>query len=189
MSPVRTLPSIDQQLERAVIRKDSLTMPERSEEKAREETQKYSKESQEPLKQNGGSKSKPGITFAAQDKLPKLPIPDLEQTCKRYLASLDPLQDAREHRDSERAVDEFLRTDGPGLQEKLKEYATGKSSYIEQFCKSDYPSNHDSCANSAQGTTHTSTTTILSCSTSTHSFSWKTIQLQPATTKSHEPPP
>ena len=47
------------------------------------------------------------------------------------------MQDAREHRDSESAVDEFLRTDGPGLQDKLKEYATGKSSYIEQFCKLD----------------------------------------------------
>lgn len=136
MSPVRTLPSIDQQLELAASRKDSLTMADRSEEKAKEATQKFSKEKQEPLKENGESKAKPGITFAAQDKLPKLPIPDLEATCKRYLAALDPLQDAREHRDSERAVDEFLRTDGPGLQEKLKEYATGKSSYIEQFCES-----------------------------------------------------
>jgi carnitine O-acetyltransferase len=135
MSPVRTLPSIDQQLKQAAGRKDSVTMPERSGEKAKEETQKYTKDKQEPLKENGEAKSKPGITFAAQDKLPKLPIPDLEQTCKRYLASLDPLQDAREHRDSERAVEEFLRTDGPGLQEKLKEYATGQSSYIEQFCK------------------------------------------------------
>jgi carnitine O-acetyltransferase len=135
MSPVRTLPSIDQQLKQAAGRKDSVTMPERSGEKAKEETQKFTKDKQEPLKENGEAKSKPGITFAAQDKLPKLPIPDLEQTCKRYLASLDPLQDAREHRDSERAVEEFLRTDGPGLQEKLKEYATGQSSYIEQFCK------------------------------------------------------
>ena len=135
MSPVRTLPSIDQQLERAASRKDSLTMSERSGENAKAETQKYSNAKQEPIKENGEATSKPGITFAAQDKLPKLPIPDLESTCKKYLASLDPLQDAREHRDSERAVEEFLRTDGPGLQEKLKEYATGKSSYIEQFCK------------------------------------------------------
>ena len=111
-------------------------MPERSEAHAKEATQEFSKEKQNPLAENGDSKKAgPGITFAAQDKLPKLPIPDLESTCKKYLASLDPLQDAREHRDSERAVDDFLRTDGPGLQDKLKEYATGKSSYIEQFCK------------------------------------------------------
>lgn len=111
-------------------------MSERSEAQAKEATQNFSKEKQNPLANNGEAKSKPGITFAAQEKLPKLPIPDLESTCKKYLASLDPLQDAREHRESERAVDEFLRTDGPGLQEKLKEYATGKSSYIEQFCTS-----------------------------------------------------
>ena len=111
-------------------------MPERSEENAKEATQDFAKDKQEPLATNGEkNKSKPGITFAAQDKLPKLPIPELDTTCKRYLASLDPLQDAREHRDSERAVEEFLRTDGPGLQDKLKQYATGQSSYIEQFCK------------------------------------------------------
>ena len=109
-------------------------MSERSEANAKEATQSYTKDQQNPIAHNDGQ-AKPGITFAAQDKLPKLPIPELESTCKKYLVSLDPLQTAREHHDSERAVDEFLRTDGPGLQEKLKSYATGKSSYIEQFCK------------------------------------------------------
>ena len=136
MSPVRTLPSIDQQLEQAASRKDSITMPERSEANARDATEKFTKDQKSPLASNGNSTSKPGITFAAQDKLPKLPIPDLEDTCKRYLASLDPLQNAREHHESERAIDEFLKTDGPGLQERLKEYSEGKTSYIEQFCRS-----------------------------------------------------
>lgn len=137
MSPVRTLPSIDQQLAIDAARRDSLTMSgERSEANAKQAHQSFSQEEQNPLgKQNSAQKSKPGITFAAQDKLPKLPIPDLEPTLKKYLLSLDPLQTAREHADSERACDEFLRTDGPGLQDKLKQYATGKSSYIEQFCK------------------------------------------------------
>ena len=134
MSPVRTLPSIDQQLERAAARKDSATMGERSEEHAKDTTESFSKDKQAPLAANGDSHSKPGITFAHQADLPKLPIPDLDATCKKYLTSLDPLQTAREHHDSERAVDEFLRTDGPGLQEKLRTYATGQSSYIEQFC-------------------------------------------------------
>ena len=136
MSPVRAIPSIEQTLERASIRKDSVTMPERSEANAKEATQSYSKDKQNPLAHNGSKESKPGITFAAQDQLPKLPIPDLDQTCKRYLASLEPLQTPREHQESERAVDEFLRTDGPDLQDRLKKYSTGKSSYIEQFCKS-----------------------------------------------------
>ena len=135
MSPVRTFPSIDQRLKQAKGRKDSVTMGERSEANAKEATEHYTKDEHEPLAHNGESHTKPGITFAHQDSLPKLPIPDLDATCKKYLISLDPLQTAREHHDSERAVDEFLRTDGPGLQEKLREYATGKSSYIEQFCK------------------------------------------------------
>jgi len=109
-------------------------MPERSEANAKETTQAFSKEKLNPIA-TLNPQSKPGVTFAAQEKLPKLPIPDLEATCKRYLESLDPLQNAREHHDSERAVEEFLRTDGPELQDKLKKYATGKSSYIEQFCE------------------------------------------------------
>lgn len=102
---------------------------------AKEATQSYEKDQQSPLAFHGDTKSKPGITFAAQEKLPKLPIPELDSTCKKYLTSLNPLQTAREHHDSERAVEEFLRTDGPGLQDKLKQYSAGKSSYIEQFCK------------------------------------------------------
>lgn len=137
MSPVRTLPSIDQQLATDSARRDSLTMSEqRSEANAKEAHQNFSKEEQNPLANHKATDSKPGITFAAQDKLPKLPIPDLEPTLKKYLLALDPLQTAREHSDSERACDEFLRTDGPGLNDKLKQYATGKSSYIEQFCMS-----------------------------------------------------
>lgn len=81
------------------------------------------------------AKPNPGITFAAEDKLPKLPIPDLESSCNKYLQALKPLQTAREHADTKVAVDEFLKTDGPELQERLKKYATGKTSYIEQFCK------------------------------------------------------
>ena len=137
MSPVRTLPSIDQQLHADSSRKDSVTMAERSEANAKETTQHFSKDQQNPIAHNGDkSQPKPGITFAHQDKLPKLPIPELDSTCKKYLISLDPLQTAREHHDSERAVEEFLRTDGPGLQERLKQYSQGQSSYIEQFCKS-----------------------------------------------------
>jgi carnitine O-acetyltransferase len=111
-------------------------MAERSMANAKEATQNFSKEEQSPLAANSNSTSKPGITFAAQDKLPKLPIPDLEDTCKRYLASLEPLQSAREYAESKRAVDSFLHNEGPDLQEKLKAYSAGKSSYIEQFCRS-----------------------------------------------------
>lgn len=76
-----------------------------------------------------------GLTFANQDSLPKLPIPELEDTCRRHLESLAALQTAREHKDTKAAVDEFLGADGPALQEKLKTYASSKTSFIEQFCK------------------------------------------------------
>lgn len=81
------------------------------------------------------SNPKAGITFASQDKLPKLPIPELEDTCRRYLEALKALQSAREHDETAAAVQEFLKKDGPVLQEKLKRYAVGKPSYIEQFCE------------------------------------------------------
>lgn len=82
-----------------------------------------------------GKSSYPGVTFAHQEKLAKLPIPDLESSCNRYLQALKPLQSAREHSDTRHAVHEFLIKEGPELQEKLKKYAEGRTSYIEQFCK------------------------------------------------------
>lgn len=76
-----------------------------------------------------------GLTFANQDSLPKLPIPDLEDTCRKHLEALSALQTIREHQETKAAVRDFLKTDGPILQEKLKAYASSKTSYIEQFCK------------------------------------------------------
>jgi carnitine O-acetyltransferase len=105
----------------------------RSLDKARDTTKEFSKDQREPVSSNG-PKNKPGITFAAQDKLPKLPIPELDHTMKKYLDALEPLQTSREHAETKQAVEEFQKTDGPELQERLKKYATGKTSYIEQFC-------------------------------------------------------
>ena len=75
------------------------------------------------------------ITFANQEKLPKLPIPDLESTTEKYLSALKPLQSPREHQDTIRVVKGFLQKDGPELNERLKKYASDKTSYIEQFCE------------------------------------------------------
>jgi carnitine O-acetyltransferase len=102
---------------------------------AKESTDTFSQEAKAPLAAHRNPESKPGITFAAQDRLPKLPIPDLDETCRKYLEALKPLQSPREHQDTIAAVNEFKRRDGPDLQERLKKYATGKSSYIEQFCR------------------------------------------------------
>ena len=107
----------------------------RSEGAAKNSAQSYSQEAREPLASHKNPASKPGITFAAQEKLPKLPIPELENTCRKYVEALKPLQSAREHQDTVAAVNEFKRREGPELHERLKKYATGKSSYIEQFCE------------------------------------------------------
>ncbi|KAG5925529.1 hypothetical protein E4U42_004204 [Claviceps africana] len=91
-----------------------------------------------PLDNSDEAQRHGGITFAGQEKLPKLPIPDLASTCDKYLEALGPLQSPREHAETEHAVRDFLSTDGPDLQEKLKRYARGKTSYIEQFWYDSY---------------------------------------------------
>jgi len=95
----------------------------------------YSPAEREPLSSQKPH-HKPGITYASQDKLPKLPIPELESTCEKYKNSLKPLQNNREQAETAAAVADFLKGDGPELQSRLKKYATGKTSYIEQFCTS-----------------------------------------------------
>jgi carnitine O-acetyltransferase len=107
----------------------------RSEASAKESTQSFSSEAKEPLAHSTNPNSRPGITFAAQDKLPKLPIPDLEASCQKYLAALKPLQSAKEHNDTLISVNDFLKGDGTVLQEKLKKYASNRANYIEQFCE------------------------------------------------------
>jgi carnitine O-acetyltransferase len=74
----------------------------------------------------------PGKTFAFQEKLPHLPIPPLEDTCKRYLRALEALQDEYEHEDTKRAVEEFLEHDGPRIQQKLLEWAKTKDRYADE---------------------------------------------------------
>ena len=119
----------------------------------------FSPEQKEPLAHHG-VKEKPGITFAAQDKLPKLPIPELESTLKKYQEVLGPLQTQRERQDTAAAVEDFLKGDGGELQIRLKKYATGKTSYIEQFCASlppvdDTVDPERGTNTMAQGTIHT----------------------------------
>jgi len=132
--------SLNESLATGVIRMSGAdsTAPTRSEASAKQSQQSFPSEVQNPLGASGDNDSKPGITFASQDKLPPLPIPELEASCKRYLAALKPLQSPKEHHDTVTAVHDFLKEDGVSLQEKLKKYASGKANYIEQFCKSAY---------------------------------------------------
>ncbi|KAK7692110.1 hypothetical protein QCA50_003729 [Cerrena zonata] len=82
-------------------------------------------------------------TFARQDELPKLPIPPLEDTCKKYLRALEGLQDPETHEATKKAVEEFLNGEGPRIQERLKQWAENKASYIEDFWYESYLSHSD----------------------------------------------
>lgn len=76
-----------------------------------------------------------GITFAAQHKLPKLPLPSLESSCKRYLEALKPLQSTEEQKASAAAVRNFVSEEGPILQAQLREYDASHANYFEHFCE------------------------------------------------------
>jgi carnitine O-acetyltransferase len=62
-----------------------------------------------------------GAMLRFQDSLPRLPVPTLEETSKRYLKSLQPLLSEAEFAKSKTAVDDFVKPGGVGqrLQEKL----------------------------------------------------------------------
>ncbi|KAF6758607.1 carnitine acetyl transferase [Ephemerocybe angulata] len=89
------------------------------------------------------SRKPPGKTFAHQDRLPHLPVPPLEDTCKRYLRALEALQDEHDHETTKKAVQDFLEGDGPRIQQKLVEWAKDKASYIEEFWYESYLSHSD----------------------------------------------
>ncbi|KAL6707054.1 carnitine O-acetyltransferase yat1 [Coniothyrium glycines] len=130
-------------LEDALASAASMSSPQangenRSVDAAKASTQSFPPAAQAPLANSTNPESRPGITFAHEDNLPKLPIPDLDSSLKKYLAALKPLQTPKEHNDTVLSLNEFLKSDGPILQDKLKKYASGRSNYIEQFWYDSY---------------------------------------------------
>ncbi|KAJ3080120.1 hypothetical protein HK102_003282 [Quaeritorhiza haematococci] len=63
-------------------------------------------------------------TFSNQSILPRLPIPNLEETANRYLRSVKPLLTAEAYAETERKVKDFVRPGGLGeeLQKRLIEH-------------------------------------------------------------------
>lgn len=91
-----------------------------------------------------GTSTSFGVTFSAQNQLPRLPIPTLEETMEKFPRVLLALQDSKQQEETERIVREFLETDGPTLQQSLLEYErvgieTGHwGSYVEEFWNESY---------------------------------------------------
>ncbi|WVF70426.1 hypothetical protein IAT40_005216 [Kwoniella sp. CBS 6097] len=91
-------------------------------------------------------RSKSYIQALANPDLPKLPIPSLQDSLKRYLRALEGLQSPEEHERTKEVVKEFLKQGGEGekWQKRLVEYAASKESYIEEFWYESYLSHSDS---------------------------------------------
>lgn len=58
-------------------------------------------------------------TYHFQDSLPRLPVPKLEDTCRRYLDAQKPLLTPEQYEETKQLVDKFQKRDGPGLNAEL----------------------------------------------------------------------
>ena len=83
-------------------------------------------------------------TFAYQDELPRLPIPSLDETLNKFLQHVEALLDESQHRKAQKVVLQFLKTDGPKLQQLLIDYEQDGirqgviGSYVEEFWNESY---------------------------------------------------
>ena len=86
----------------------------------------------------------PSNTFDAQGSLPRLPIPTLDETMTKFVATVAALQTAEEQEETQKLVQDFRRGDGPKLQQLLVDYeAEGAKngtfgSYVEEFWNDSY---------------------------------------------------
>jgi carnitine O-acetyltransferase len=76
-------------------------------------------------------------TFGYEDRLPRVPLPTLEESCERFLAWCAPLLTPAELAATEAEVTAFLRADGPGrvLHAALERYDAeeGVHSWLDTF--------------------------------------------------------
>lgn len=89
-------------------------------------------------------------TFAAEDQLPRVPLPTLEDSCDRFVQWCTPLLTAEELAATEEAVADLLRPDGAGrvLHAALREYdeTPGVGSWLDRFWSSRYLGRRDRIA-------------------------------------------
>ncbi|MGI8751343.1 MAG: choline/carnitine O-acyltransferase [Acidimicrobiales bacterium] len=89
-------------------------------------------------------------TFANEERLPRVPLPTLEESCERFLAWCAPLVNAAELASTEAAVAAFLQPDGPArkLQEALEDYdaSDGVGSWLDSFWPDRYLGRRDRIA-------------------------------------------
>lgn len=74
-------------------------------------------------------------TLHFQNSLPRLPIPELQKTCDRYLAAQRPLLSPQDYAKTEAVVSEFKKGEGLSLQKQLKDWdkKNKHTSYISEL--------------------------------------------------------
>uniref|UniRef100_A0A914EDP9 Choline/carnitine acyltransferase domain-containing protein n=1 Tax=Acrobeloides nanus TaxID=290746 RepID=A0A914EDP9_9BILA len=73
-------------------------------------------------------------TYHFQKSLRRLPIPGLEESCKRYLNAARVVLSENDYNETEKLVKDFLQTDGPKLQKELMafDHSNKNTSYISE---------------------------------------------------------
>lgn len=83
--------------------------------------------------ENQLAKSTEERTFQYQDSLPSLPVPSLEESLNKYLASVKPFANEEEYKKTEEIVQKFKHGIGEKLHQKLLERAKGKRNWLEEW--------------------------------------------------------
>jgi len=82
--------------------------------------------------------SLPGPTFAAQARLPKLPVPELEQTLRKLKESLKPIAHyPEEYHAAVAKVDDFARALAPELHTRLLKRRDETDHWLEEWWDND----------------------------------------------------
>jgi len=70
-----------------------------------------------------------------QKPLPRLPVPTLDETLKKYLHSIKAVVSAEQYKRTNRLVEEFGKPDGLGtkLHEELLKFARTKDNWVIDF--------------------------------------------------------
>ncbi|OQX28602.1 MAG: hypothetical protein B0D92_08020 [Spirochaeta sp. LUC14_002_19_P3] len=68
-----------------------------------------------------------------ENSLPELPIPSLEQTCRKYPEWVQPLLNEEEWEQTRRITEEFGKKEGPILQKALQEWGADRENWLEEF--------------------------------------------------------